>query len=133
MLIGYGRVNRDDQDLSLQRDALAAAGCDKVYEDQMSRAKSERPGLARALEVLRAGDTFVVWRLDRASRSIRDLIELSQRLRDAEVGLRSLQEPIDTSTSAGELFFHMMAVLAQLERRLVQVLPGRPHFGCRLG
>ena len=120
MLIGYARVSRDDQDLSLQRDALTAAGCEKLYEDKMSGAKSARPGLERALETLRRGDTFVVWRLDRASRSVRDLIDLSQKLNKSGVVLRSLKEQIDTSTSAGELYFHIMGALAQFERSLIQ-------------
>lgn len=74
MLIGYARVSTDDQTLDLQRDALSAAGCEKLFEDKASGAKADRPGLKRALEHLRAGDTLVVWRLDRLGRSLKDLI-----------------------------------------------------------
>ena len=84
MLIGYARISTDDQNLALQRDALAAAGCEKIYEDRISGARAERPGLALALEVARAGDTLVVWRLDRLGRSLKDLIALAERLERAQ-------------------------------------------------
>jgi DNA invertase Pin-like site-specific DNA recombinase len=120
MLIGYARVSTDDQNLDLQRDALRAAGCGKVYEDKISGAKAERPGLALALEVARAGDTLIVWRLDRLGRSLHDLILLARRLDEAGVGLMSVQEKIDTSSSGGKLIFHMFGALAEFERNLVR-------------
>ncbi len=120
MLIGYARVSTDDQNLDLQRDALRAAGCGKVYEDKISGAKAERPGLALALEVARAGDTLIVWRLDRLGRSLHDLILLARRLDEAGIGLMSVQERIDTSSSGGKLIFHMFGALAEFERNLVR-------------
>jgi DNA invertase Pin-like site-specific DNA recombinase len=120
MLIGYARVSTDDQNLDLQRDALRAAGCEKVYEDRISGAKAERPGLALALEVARVGDTLIVWRLDRLGRSLHDLILLARKLEEAGVGLMSVQEKIDTSSSGGRLIFHMFGALAEFERNLVR-------------
>jgi DNA invertase Pin-like site-specific DNA recombinase len=120
MLIGYARVSTDDQSLALQRDALAAAGCERVFEDRASGARAERPGLRRALDHLRAGDTLVVWRLDRLGRSLKDLIARADQLRERGVGLRSLTEAIDTSSSGGELVFHMFGALAQFERALIR-------------
>ena len=113
MLIGYARVSTDDQNLDLQRDALRAAGCEKIYEDRMSGAKAARPGLAQAMEMARANDVLVVWRLDRLGRSLHDLIILARTLDDAGIGLMSLQEKIDTSSSGGKLIFHMFGALAE--------------------
>lgn len=113
MLIGYARVSTDDQNLDLQRDALNTAGCEKIYEDCISGAKVARPGLAVALEVARSGDVLVVWRLDRLGRSLHDLIVLAKQLDGAGIGLMSLQEKIDTSSSGGKLVFHMFAALAE--------------------
>jgi len=120
VLIGYARISTDDQNLALQHDALAAAGCEKVYEDRISGAKAERPGLALALEVARAGDTLVVWRLDRLGRSLKDLIALAERLEQRKVGLRSLKEALDTTSSGGRLIFHMFGALAEFERDLIR-------------
>jgi DNA invertase Pin-like site-specific DNA recombinase len=120
VLIGYARVSTDDQNLALQRDALAAAGCEKIYEDKTSGAKAERPGLALALEVARAGDTLIVWRLDRLGRSLKDLIALAEGLDKRGVGLKSLKEALDTTSSGGRLIFHMFAALAEFERDLVR-------------
>ena len=116
MLIGYARVSTDDQNLDLQLDALRLAGCEKLYEDRMSGAKAARPGLAMALEVARAGDVLTVWRLDRLGRSLHDLILLGRRLDEMGVGLMSVQEKIDTSSSGGRLVFHMFGALAEFER-----------------
>jgi DNA invertase Pin-like site-specific DNA recombinase len=120
MLIGYARVSTEDQSLALQRDALQDAGCEEIFEDRASGAKADRPGLKRALERLRADDTLVVWRLDRLGRSLKDLIVRADELRERGVGLRSLQESIDTSSSGGELIFHMFGALAQFERTLIR-------------
>ena len=103
MLIGYARVSTDDQNLDLQRDALRLAGCAKIYEDRMSGAKAARPGLSMALEVSRAGDVLTVWRLDRLGRSLHDLILLGRKLDEMGVGLMSVREKIDTSSSGGRL------------------------------
>jgi DNA invertase Pin-like site-specific DNA recombinase len=120
MFIGYARVSTDDQNLDLQRDALIQAGCLKLYEDKESGAKAERPGLLMALEVLRDGDTLVVWRLDRLGRSLKDLITLAEKLEKRGVALKSLQENIDTSSSGGKLVFHLFGALAEFERNLIR-------------
>lgn len=120
MLIGYERVSTDDQNLALQRDALQAAGCEKIFSDKMSGAKADRPGLQEAFEFARKGDTIVVWRLDRLGRSLKDLIALVEELEKRKIGLRSLQENIDTTTSGGKLIFHMFGALAEFERNLVR-------------
>jgi DNA invertase Pin-like site-specific DNA recombinase len=120
MLIGYARVSTDDQNLDLQRDALQQAGCDKIYTDRQSGASAERAGLTTALEVVRSGDTLVVWRLDRLGRSLKDLIRLVEQLEQRGVGLKSLQENIDTTTSGGRLVFHLFGALAEFERNLIR-------------
>jgi DNA invertase Pin-like site-specific DNA recombinase len=120
MLLGYARVSTDDQNLDLQRDALTTAGCERLFEDTASGAKADRIGLAALMAVLRAGDTVVIWRLDRLGRSLKNLIELVERLEAAKVGLRSLQENIDTTSSGGRLVFHLFGALAEFERNLVR-------------
>jgi DNA invertase Pin-like site-specific DNA recombinase len=120
MLIGYARVSTDDQNLDLQRDALRQAGCKKICEDRISGAKAARPGLTLALEIARAGDVLVVWRLDRLGRSLHDLIVLAKTLEEAGIGLMSLQENIDTTTSGGRLVFHLFGALAEFERNLIR-------------
>lgn len=120
MLIGYARVSTDDQNLDLQRDALAAAGCERIFEDHAGGAVADRPGLKTALEQARAGDTLVVWRLDRLGRSHKDLIARAEALQDDGVGLKSLQEAIDTTSSGGQLIFHIFGALAEFERNLIR-------------
>ncbi len=118
-LIGYARVSTDDQTLDLQLDALAQAGCARVFREIAHGATTERPQLDAALEQVLAGDTLVVWRLDRLGRSLPHLIDVVGQLRDRGVALRSLTEGIDTNTATGELVFHIFASLAQFERRLI--------------
>jgi len=120
MLIGYARVSTDDQHLALQHDALQKAGCDKVFSDQQSGAANERPGLTSLFESLRPGDTLVIWRLDRLGRSLKHLIQLVEQLDQRKVGLKSLQENIDTTTSGGRLVFHLFGALAEFERTLIR-------------
>lgn len=120
MLVGYARVSTDDQDLSLQRDALNAAGCERLFTDTMSGAKAERPGLVEVLDFCRPGDTLVVWRLDRLGRSLTNLIELMTLLSEKGIGFRSLSEQIDTTTSGGKLIFHIFGALAEFERELIR-------------
>ncbi len=122
MLIGYARVSTDDQTLDSQLDALEAAGCAsrRIYTDTVSGARSDRPGLAKALEILREGDTLVVWRLDRLGRSLPHLLQLVEDLKTRNIGLRSLTESIDTTTPSGELIFHIFGALAQFERNLIR-------------
>ena len=119
MLIGYARVSTDDQHLDLQRDALNQAGCVRLFEDTASGIKAERRGLAALLTVLRPGDTVIVWRLDRLGRSLKDLIQLVEKLDTIDVGLRSLQENIDTTSAGGKLVFHLFGALAEFERNLI--------------
>lgn len=120
MLIGYARVSTDDQNLDLQHDALNKAGCDKIYSDQQSGANADRPGLASALDTLRNNDTLVIWRLDRLGRSLKDLIQMVEQFEKRGVGLKSLQENIDTTTSGGRLVFHLFGALAEFERNLIR-------------
>ena len=120
MLIGYARVSTDDQNLDLQRDALTQAGCARIEQDHQSGAKADRPGLQAALDYARPGDTLTVWRLDRLSRSLKDLIELVTALESRQVGLKSLHESIDTTTSTGKLIFHVFGALAEFERNLIR-------------
>jgi DNA invertase Pin-like site-specific DNA recombinase len=120
MLIGYARVSTDDQKLNLQQDALHTAGCEKIFEDYLSGARATRPGLTSALEMARSGDTLVVWRLDRLGRSLKDLIQLTETLKQRSIGLQSLQESIDTTTSSGQLIFHLFGALAEFERNLIR-------------
>ena len=120
MLIGYARVSTHDQTLNLQQDALKNAGCTKIFTDVISGAKTERKGLAEALEYVRAGDTLVVWRLDRLGRSLKDLIEKLTELNKRNIGFKSLTENIDTTTSGGKLIFHIFGALAEFERDLVK-------------
>src|SRR4051794_5010811 len=126
MLIGYARVSTLDQTLALQQDALTAAGCEQLYTDTVSGSVTERPGLTQALSHLRAGDTLVVWRLDRLGRSLPHLIETVSALVRQGVGFRSLQEQTDTTTSGGKLIFHVFGALAEFERDLIRE---RTHAG----
>jgi DNA invertase Pin-like site-specific DNA recombinase len=120
MLIGYARVSTQDQTLDLQRDALKAAGCDKLYTETASGALVERRKLEEALEFARPGDTIVVWRLDRLGRSLRHLIETVTDLEKRGVGFKSLTENIDTTSSSGKLIFHIFGALAEFERNLIR-------------
>jgi DNA invertase Pin-like site-specific DNA recombinase len=120
MKIGYARVSGDDQSLDLQRDALRQAGCERLYEEKESGGKADRPELRRLMEALRAGDTIVVWRLDRLGRSLKHLIETVEQLEALGVGFQSVTEAIDTTTSGGKLVFHIFAALAEFERTLIR-------------
>ena len=120
MLIGCARVSKEEQNLDLQHDALRAAGCERIFDDKASGARTERPGLNRALEQLRDGDTPVVWRLDRLGRSLKDLIARAEELKETGAGLKSLQESIDTTPSGGQLIFHLFGSLAEFERNLIR-------------
>ena len=116
MLIGYARVSTDDQNTQLQTDALERAGCNRIFREKASGAKTDRPELARVLDTLRKGDVLVVWKLDRLGRSLPHLIELVADFETRGIGFRSLTENIDTTSATGRMFFHMMGALAQFER-----------------
>ena len=119
MVFGYARVSTQDQSLSLQKKALKEAGCKKIYDDQASGVRADRPGLALALEVLRPGDTLVVWKLDRLGRSLKQLIGFVEELAARDIHFKSLTDNIDTSTPSGRFFFHVMASLSQMVRELI--------------
>jgi len=119
MLIGYARVSMTAQNLDLQKDALHKAGCEKIFVDQITTRAYNRPGLEKAMEFLRSGDTLVVWRLDRLGRSLKHLIELITQLEGKGIGFKSLTEAIDTTTSGGKLIFHLFGALAEFERNLI--------------
>lgn len=118
MLVGYARVSTLDQNLDLQIDALKKAGCKKIFEDELGGSRAERPGLAKALEILRTDDTLVVWKLDRLGRSVKNLVDLVANLHQQGVQFKSLTDAIDTSSPSGRFFFHVMASLAEMEREL---------------
>lgn len=120
MLIGYARVSTQDQTPDLQLDALRAAGCGRVFMEKASGASRARPELARALKALGPGDTLVVWKMDRLARSLRQLIDMLDHLKNKDCGFRSLTEAIDTSTSTGKLVFHMLAAVAEFERDVIR-------------
>ena len=120
MLIGYARVSTTDQNVALQTDELKKVGCEKIFRDKVSGAKTERPGLQEALDFLRKGDSLVVWRLDRLGRSLKHLLETVSLLEERGIGFRSLQESIDTTTSGGRLIFHIFGALAEFERNLIR-------------
>lgn len=119
MLIGYTRVSTPEQSRDSQHDALEAAGCERIYTDVASGAKTDRPGLAQAMDGLRKGDVLVVWKLDRIGRSLQHLVQLVAELQKREVGFRVLTGEIDTTTAAGKLVFHLFAALAEFERELI--------------
>lgn len=116
MLIGYARVSTQDQNLEPQTEALTKAGCKKIFEDKISGSRAEGPGLAKAQEALREGDTLVVWKLDRLGRSVKHLVDLVGELHKQGVQFKSLTDAIDTGTASGRFFFHVMASLAEMER-----------------
>ena len=120
VLLGYARVSTEDQQLDLQLDALRQAGCERLYQDVGSGANFQRPGLEEVLAYARAGDVLVVWRLDRLGRSLGDLIDVVKKLEARDIGLRSLRESIDTTTSTGKLVFHIFGSLAEFERELIR-------------
>ena len=121
MKIGYARVSTGLQNLNLQEDHLNAYGCEKIFNDRISGSKSKRPGLDKAIEFARSGDTIVVWRLDRLGRNMEDLITLVNELNERGVSFHSLEENItmDKSSSTGQLLFHLFAAFAEFERNLI--------------
>ncbi|CEA04000.1 putative DNA invertase [Pseudomonas saudimassiliensis] len=118
--IGYARVSTDDQHLDLQRDALQQAGCSVIYEEAASGKSALRPELEQCRKALRAGDTLVVWRLDRLGRSLPDLVQIVAELEQCGVYFESLTEKIETGSASGKLQFHVFAALAEFERSLIR-------------
>jgi len=120
VLIGYARVSTPDQNLDLQIDSLKSAGCDRIFTDCSSGAKSDRPGLSEALNFARSTDVLVVWKLDRLGRSLSHLIATVQALTDRGIEFKSLQENLDTLSSGGKLVFHIFGAIAEFERDLIR-------------
>ncbi len=122
MLIGYGRVSKEDQNLDAQKDELKACGCEKIYTDKISGAVDDRTGLDDLLSFARPGDVLVVCRLDRLGRTLKKLILLIEELSEKGIGFKSLRESIDTTTPGGRLVFHVFGALAEFERALISRL-----------
>ncbi len=120
MLLGYARVSTDDQDTAAQVAALRAAGAGRIFTERASGGRWDRPELHRLLDQIRAGDVVVVWKLDRLSRSLRDLLHLMDRLEAAGAGFRSLTEAVDTTTPAGRMMVQMVGAFAEFERAMVR-------------
>jgi len=120
MLIGYARVSTGEQDTGAQLQALRDAGCARVFHDRASGGRWDRPELMRLLDQLRAGDVVVVCKLDRLSRSLKDLLHLMERIDAAGAGFRSLTESIDTTTAAGRMMMQMVGVFAEFERAMIR-------------
>lgn len=121
MLIGYARVSKgDDQSNRAQARALAESGCKRVFEEKASGGRWERPELHRMLDQLRDGDTVVVWKLDRLSRSLKDVLHLMDKIASAGAGFRSLTEAIDTTTAAGRMMMQMVGSFAEFERAMIR-------------
>lgn len=120
MKLGYIRVSRDKQATALQEDAMRREQCERTFTDKMTGKRFDRPEFLRMLDLARAGDVIVVWKLDRLGRSLKDLIETVQALEQREIELKSLKENIDTTTPTGKLMFHLMAALAEFERDVIR-------------
>ena len=121
LLLGYARVSKgDEQNNALQARALRAAGCRKVFEEAASGGRWDRPELHRMLDQLRKGDTVVVWKLDRLSRSLKDVLHIMERIAEAGAGFRSATENIDTTTPAGRMMMQMVGSFAEFERAMIR-------------
>ncbi|MCU5201671.1 MULTISPECIES: recombinase family protein [Bacillus cereus group] len=115
MIVGYARISTDKQVTDMQEDALKKYGCDKIYREEASGKKKDRPVLAEMINRLKSGDTVVVWKLDRISRNTKHLIELAETFKKKGVKFVSIQDKIDTETPMGFFFFTVMGAIAQLE------------------
>jgi DNA invertase Pin-like site-specific DNA recombinase len=119
-VIGYARVSTEDQNLDLQIDALRSYGCDRIFRDHgLSGNSRTRNGLTESLKTLKAGDTLVVWKLDRLGRSLSHLVELISLLRDRDIAFVSMRDQIDTNSAGGRFYFHMLAAMAEFEREII--------------
>jgi DNA invertase Pin-like site-specific DNA recombinase len=139
LLLGYARVSKaDDQDNAAQVKVLRQAGCKRVFEEKASGGRWDRPQLHNVLEQLREGDVLIVWKLDRLSRSLKDLLQIMERVQAAGAGFRSLTEAVDTTTSAGRMVMQMLGSFAEFERSMVRErtragLAAARDRGARLG
>jgi DNA invertase Pin-like site-specific DNA recombinase len=120
MKIGYARISTKEQSFDLQIDSLKKVGCKKIYKEIISGARAERQVLNELLSNIRAGDVLVIWKLDRLGRSLKHLVELINGLMDKDIGLKSINDPIDTTTAQGRLVFNIFASLAEFERDLIR-------------
>ncbi len=120
MKIGYARVSTKDQNLNLQMDDLKKAGCEKIFQEKITGATKERPQLQKMIEQVREGDVVFIWKLDRLGRSLKDLIHLVNEIKEKGAGLKSLNDPIDTTTPQGKLTFHLFAALSEFERDIIR-------------
>lgn len=120
MLVGYARVSTLDQKMDLQIDALKEAGCEKIFTDQCSGAKAQRPGLDEALEFIRKDDCLVIWKLDRLGRSLKHLVDTLEMLKDRGIGFKSIRDGFDTTTAAGMFLFNVMGAMAEFEREIIR-------------
>lgn len=119
-VIGYGRVSTNGQDLSAQKEALEKYGCEKIFMEKESGAKSDRAELAKALDYLREGDKLVVYKIDRLARSTFDLESIAKDLEEKGITLVFIKENIDFSTPAGKMMFTMLGAIAQFERDIIK-------------
>lgn len=119
MKIGYARVSTREQNLDMQIIALEEAGCERIYEEKVSGVKAERPILNNLINQLRPGDVLVIWKLDRLGRSLKNLVQLVQKLMESDIGLYSINDPIDTTSPQGRLIFNIFASLAEFERDVI--------------
>jgi DNA invertase Pin-like site-specific DNA recombinase len=119
-LVGYARVSTQDQDTTVQIEALRSIGCTEVFEEKASGVKFDRKALWACLDSLRAGDQFVFYKLDRVARSLADLLKILERVERAGASIRSLTEPINTSTAAGRLMLQILGAMAEFERTLIR-------------
>ena len=120
MLIGYARVSTNDQETVTQVAALKAAGCERTYREKASGGRWDRPELHRLLDQIRKEDVLLVWKLDRLSRSLRNVLTIMDRLSEAGAGFRSLTEAIDTTTPAGRMMMQMIGAFAEFERMMLR-------------
>ena len=120
MRIGYARVSTNDKDSATQSAALKTAGCEVIFREKVSGGRWDRPEFHQLLSRLRQGDVVTVWKLDRLSRSLRDVLMLMERIQEKEAGFRSLTEAIDTTTPAGRMMMQMVASFAEFERAMLK-------------